>query len=77
MDNMVRWWWETVGMPTVLQHREAARLVRRTLRPDVVVAGDSHCAAIEDIISSSSSPSLLPSKRKRAPHHRHSNDAPP
>ena len=32
VDDIVRCWWESVGMPTVLQHRGTARLVRRALR---------------------------------------------
>ena len=34
VDYVVRCWWESVGMPSVLQHRGTARLGRRALRLD-------------------------------------------
>ncbi len=32
VSDIVRCWWETVGMPPLLQHRDAAKLVRKALR---------------------------------------------
>ena len=32
LNSIVRCWWESVGMPTVLPHRGCARLVRKALR---------------------------------------------
>lgn len=32
MDGIVFSWWETIGMPTIMPHRPAAKHVRKSLR---------------------------------------------
>lgn len=42
MDDIVKTWWESVGMPTILPHKECARLVRKALKLDSCVAREDY-----------------------------------